>query len=79
VAGGTTLSVAALSGLSWQALAGRDVEEYAGIKRQALVVKPILVYSTPEPRHHSSWRSWGGIQTQQDADEETSRIKGEQN
>jgi len=41
VAGGTTLSVAALSGLSWQALAGRDVEEYSGIRRQPLLVKPI--------------------------------------
>jgi hypothetical protein len=79
VAGGSTLSVVALSGLSWQALAGADIEEHTGIVRQALVVKPVLVYSTPEHRHQSSWRSWGGIQTEQDADEEISRIKVELN
>ena len=77
VAGGSTLSVVALSGLSWQALAGRGLEEYSGIRRQPLLVKPILVYSTPEPKHQSSWRSWGGIQTKQDAEEEISRINGE--
>ncbi len=70
VAGGSTLSVVALSGLSWSGLAGAGNEEYTGIRRKPLLVKPILVYSTPEPKHQSSWRSWGGIQTQQDADEE---------
>ena len=77
VAGGSALSVAALSGLSWSALAGSNLIEQTGLIRQALVVKPILVYSTPEYRHQTSWRSWGGIQTEKDADEEISRIKGE--
>ncbi len=77
VVGGTTLSVAALSGLTWKALAGTGFEEYTGIKRRALAVKPILVYSTPEYKYQSSWRAWGGIQTEQDADKEISRIKGE--
>jgi hypothetical protein len=77
VAGGSTLSFVALSGLSWGALSGRDSEVFNGIVRKALVVKPILVYSTPEYKHQSSWRHWGGIQTVQDAEEETSRIKGE--
>ncbi len=77
VAGGSTLSVVALSGLSWRALAGSKLEDTSGILRQALVVKPILVYSTPEYEHQSSWRSWGGIQTEKDAGEEISRIKGE--
>jgi len=77
VAGGSALSVAALSGLSWSALAGSNFTEQTGMIRQALVVKPILVYSTPEYRHQTSWRSWGGIQTEKDADEEISRIKGE--
>ncbi|MCK5795513.1 MAG: hypothetical protein KAH12_12440, partial [Anaerolineales bacterium] len=78
VAGGSTLTVAALSGLSWSALASLPLEEQFGIIRKALVVKPILVYSTPEYKHQSSWRAWGGIQTEKDADEEISRIKGEQ-
>ena len=77
VAGGTTLSVAALSGLSWSLLANTGLKEQSGPVRQALVVKPILVYSTPEFRPQSSWRSWGGIQTEEDAKEEISRIKGE--
>jgi len=77
VAGGSTLSLVALSGLSWRALADLDLVERIGIIRRALVVKPILVYSTPEYKHQSSWRSWGGIQTEKDADEEISRIKAE--
>ena len=77
VAGGTTLSVAALTGLSWSVLAGSGLKERNGLLRQALVVKPILVYSVPEHRSQSSWRSWGGIQTEEDAREEISRIKGE--
>ena len=77
VVGGSTLSVVALSGLSWHALASTKLEEHTGIIRRALVVKPILVYSTPEYKYQSSWRAWGGIQTEQDADEEISRIKGE--
>ena len=77
VAGGTTLSVATLSGLSWSVLASTGPKEQAGLIRQALVVKPILVYSAPEYQHQTSWRSWGGIQTEKDAGEEVSRIKGE--
>ena len=77
MAGGSTLSVAALSGLSWSALAGSGRDEVYGIRRQPLLVKPILVYSTPEPKHQSSWRHWGGIQTEADAVEEIKRINGE--
>jgi hypothetical protein len=77
MAGGSTLSVVALSGLSWSGLAGTGLGEQFGIVRQPLLVKPILVYSTPEPKQQTSWRSWGGIQTEKDADEEISRIKDE--
>jgi len=77
LAGGSTLSVVTLSGLSWQALAGSGYEEQSGIIRKALIVQPILVYSTPEYQHQSSWRSWGGIQTETDAQEETSWIREE--
>ena len=41
------------------------------------MVKPILVYSTPKPRPQRSWRSWGGIQTEQDAEAELRRIRRE--
>ncbi|MCF7972835.1 MAG: sugar isomerase [Phycisphaerae bacterium] len=42
-------------------------------------VKPILVYDTPQRRPQTSWRSWGGIQTEQDASQEVTRIKTELN
>ena len=42
-----------------------------------LVVKPVLVYSIPKRRPQTSWRNWGGIETQQQADEEVARIQGE--
>jgi len=42
-----------------------------------LKVKPILVYSTPRRRPQTSWRSWGGIQTEDDASKEIAQIKRE--
>jgi hypothetical protein len=36
-----------------------------------------LVYDTPTRREATSWRNWGGIQTQADAEAEVARIKGE--
>lgn len=77
VAGGSALTITALSGLSWAAIANSGYEVKAGLVRRAIKVKPVLVYSTPEPRHQSSWRNWGGIQTEQDAAEEISRINKE--
>jgi len=74
--GATALGGAALSGLSWPVLAANGAEE-PGFKRTPLKVKPILVYSTPKRRHQTSWRAWGAIQTQRDADEEAARIQGE--
>ena len=35
-----------------------------------LVVQPVLVYATPQRRDKGSWRSWGGIQTEDHADQE---------
>ncbi|UCG28022.1 MAG: hypothetical protein JSV24_01300 [Bacteroidales bacterium] len=77
VTGNTTLSIVALSGLSWQALAAVKTEDQQGIRRDSLVVKPVLVYSSPERRDQQSWRAWGGIQTEQDAKEEVARIGNE--
>lgn len=44
---------------------------------QALRVQPILMYSTPQKREQTSWKSWGGVQTDQAAAEEAQRIDGE--
>jgi hypothetical protein len=45
--------------------------------RTALRVQPALLYSTPQRRDRTSWREWGGIQTEQDAGEERNRIQKE--
>lgn len=42
-----------------------------------LRVQPVLMYSTPQPRPQTSWKSWGGIQTDAAAAEEAQRIVGE--
>ena len=75
--GGAAVLGAALTGLSWSALSAAERQSNASPKRRPLVVKPILTYSTPKRRHQTSWRSWGGIQTEQDADQEVSRISRE--
>ncbi len=72
--GGSTLSVVALSGLTWPLLSGLNREETQGIIRRPLVVKPLLIYDTPEYQFQTSWRSWGGIHTEQAAEDEIARI-----
>jgi hypothetical protein len=67
----------ALSGLTWSAVATAATEGPSGVERRALVVRPILTYDIPTRRPQTSWRSWGGIQTQKDAEEELARIQKE--
>lgn len=75
--GGATAFTAALTGLTWSAVAAAEAEGPAGPVRKPLVVKPILTYSTPPRRPQTSWRSWGGIQTQDDAEKELALIRRE--
>jgi hypothetical protein len=75
--GALALSGAALSGLSWPALAMTDEELSQAPTRRPLAVKPLLVYSTPQRRPQTSWRAWGGIQTENDAKQEVARIDAE--
>ena len=77
VTGTSVLGTVALSGLSWPALAAIQTGDKIEIKRKSLVVKPILTYATPTRREQASWREWGGIQTEKDAEQEQSRIQGE--
>ncbi len=44
---------------------------------RSLVVKPILTYSVYHRAEARSWRNWGGIETESDADKELTRIKDE--
>ncbi|MBD3265814.1 sugar isomerase, partial [bacterium] len=45
--------------------------------RQPLVVQPVLVYSLPQRREGTSWRSWGAIQTERDVAAEKKNITQE--
>ncbi len=45
--------------------------------RQPLRMQPVLTYATPTRREHTSWRSWGAIQTEAHAKEELARIDRE--
>jgi hypothetical protein len=76
--GAATLGGVALSGLSWPALlAAAPEEEGFEIRRRPLRAKPVLIYSLPERQRQTSWRNWGGIQTRQDSEGETARIREE--
>ena len=74
-AGGVELLGAALAGISWSTLAAAELE--TAPKRRALVVKPIFTYPRPQQRPQTSWRNWGGIQTEEDGHAEEARIRGE--
>jgi hypothetical protein len=71
------LGTVALSGMSWSAFASGKVYGKSAILRKPLVVKPILTYEVPVRREQTSWRNWGGIQTEQDAAQEILRIQEE--
>ncbi len=46
---------------------------------QTLSGQPVLTYSTPRKRETTSWKSWGGVLTEQAASEEVERIGKELN
>ncbi|MGE5297146.1 MAG: sugar isomerase [Solirubrobacterales bacterium] len=67
----------ALSGLTWSAVSAAEIKDRVGPQRRALVVRPILTYDIPKPQPQTSWRSWGGIQNQQQAEAELGLIQKE--
>ncbi len=76
--GAVTIGGVALSGLSWPGLlAAAQEEETSGLVRRPLRAKPVLIHSLPQRRPQTSWRDWGGLQTLQDAEAETARIRQE--
>ena len=77
VTGTSALGTVALSGLSWSTIVAGQTDEKFTIQRQPLIVKPIFTYEVPTRRDQTSWRNWGGIQTEKDAGEEVARIRGE--
>jgi hypothetical protein len=47
------------------------------LPQRPLKVQPVLTYALPRRREGTSWRSWGGLQTEQDVAAEKSRITAE--
>jgi hypothetical protein len=74
---GATLGSMALSWLTWSELSAAADPLPTPPKRRPLVVKPVLTYWLPQRQKQTSWRSWGGIQTQADVDQELARIRAE--
>ena len=75
--GGATLGSMALAGMTWSKLSAAQPDMGSPPPWRPLKVKPIFMYRTYQPKPQRSWRSWGGIQTQQDADREVVRIQAE--
>ena len=73
----TAITGLALGGLSWSALSAAASEEQPAPARRPLVVKPVLVHRISTRAPKTSWRIWGGLQTQDDADREAVRIRDE--
>jgi hypothetical protein len=71
---GAALGGTALTGLSWSALAAGREDLPSPPSRWPVVVKPVLIYSVPTHRPQTSWRNWGGIQSEADAGQESERI-----
>jgi len=79
VTGTGALGAVAMTGLSWASLVVSQTDEKFTLARKPLMVKPLLTYEVPTPRKQTSWRSWGGIQTEKDAAAEIARIEEELN
>ncbi len=75
--GSTALGTFAMTGLSWSALSAAEKPAQPCPDRKALVVKPIFTHGIFHHRDQTSWRPWGGVQTEDDAKQETDRIRGE--
>ncbi|MGQ9504629.1 MAG: hypothetical protein ACUVQR_06955 [Thermogutta sp.] len=75
--GGATLGAALFAGVSWAKLVEETPELPMPPPRLPLKVKPVFLYHVYQPRPQTSWRYWGGIQTEEAAAEEVTRIQEE--
>ena len=67
-----------MAGLAWRGASAGETAAPAP-PRRTLVVKPIFTYPLPQRAPQTSWRNWGGLETENDAREELARIEGELN
>jgi len=78
----TAASVSSASVASPTSKAKRDGEEWNPerpfrTEGKALRVQPVLMYRVAEKREAASWKSWGGVQTDEAASQEAERIAKE--
>src|SRR4030066_917953 len=79
----TTASIAGgVLGFGTEAHANSNTEEWNPEKPlittgKKLSIQPVLMYRIPQRRQATSWKSWGGVQTEQAAAEEATRISQE--
>jgi len=73
----TALGSVAGESLAWSLFAGQAATAEEAWRPAPLKVKPIFVYEIPQRRPQTSWRSWGGIATEADAQAEIGRIREE--
>ncbi|MGQ9523483.1 MAG: sugar isomerase [Armatimonadota bacterium] len=77
-AGAVALGAAALASSARTAGAESAPQRLAGTSQQTpLRVQPVLVYWVPTRMHATSWRPWGGVQTEEAAADERQRIQKE--
>jgi hypothetical protein len=76
-AGTIALGGLALGGCAWAAMRDAGTSPAPAAARQPLVVKPLFSQDVPRRREKTSWRSWGGIETEAQGNEEMARIQGE--
>lgn len=75
--GALTAGGLALGTAGWAAASGEAGPVRPARIRKPLRVQPVLTYETPQRREATSWRNWGGIQTEADATKEQAHIAEE--
>ena len=71
------LSSLPLVGLDRRVFGQDNAPQRRPLHQHSLRVQPVLTYSIPQRREATSWREWGGLQTEADATAEKQRIRGE--
>lgn len=74
ITGTGALGAVTVTGISWAALVSEQTGERTAPRRRQLTVKPVLTCDVPVRRSQTSWRAWGGIQTEKDITDEIARI-----
>jgi hypothetical protein len=76
-AGLTARSAVTSSGGASPSVEGWNPERPLLVPGRPLRVQPILMYATPRKQQETSWKSWGGVQTDAAASQEAERISKE--